>query len=92
MEDEYKNEWIGAMKSEMNSLHANHTYDLVQFPKDKRTLKNRWIFRIKKADKDACPLYMLYLEQPEVFVVKGKESYVCRLKKSLYGLKQTPRQ
>ncbi|KAL9255256.1 Retrovirus-related Pol polyprotein from transposon TNT 1-94-like protein [Drosera capensis] len=34
----------------------------------------------------------LYMEQPEGFVVKGKESYVYRLKKSLYGLKQAPRQ
>ena len=34
----------------------------------------------------------IYMEQPEGFVVKGKENYVCKLKKSLYGLKQAPRQ
>ena len=34
----------------------------------------------------------IYMEQPEGFLVKGKEDYVCRLKKSLYGLKQAPRQ
>ena len=34
----------------------------------------------------------IYIEQPEGFVVKGKENYVCKLKKSLYGLKQAPRQ
>src|SRR5687768_4193689 len=32
------------------------------------------------------------MKQPEGFEVEGKESYVCRLKKSLYGLKQSPRQ
>lgn len=32
------------------------------------------------------------MEQPESFRVKGKEDYVCQLKKSLYGLKQAPRQ
>ncbi|KAL6337652.1 hypothetical protein AAG906_037245 [Vitis piasezkii] len=32
------------------------------------------------------------MEQPEGFVLKGKEDYVCKLKKSLYGLKQAPRQ
>ena len=29
----------------------------------------------------------IYMEQPEGFKVKLKEDYVCRLKKSLYGLK-----
>ena len=32
------------------------------------------------------------MKQPEGFVVPGKEDYVCKLKKSLYGLKQSPRQ
>jgi hypothetical protein len=32
------------------------------------------------------------MDQPEGFVVPGKENLVCRLKKSLYGLKQSPRQ
>ena len=34
----------------------------------------------------------IYMKQPEGFVVDGKENWVCRLKKSLYGLKQSPRQ
>lgn len=33
----------------------------------------------------------IYVKQPEGFGVKGKEHLVCRLKKSLYGLKQSPR-
>ena len=33
----------------------------------------------------------VYIEQPEGFVVHGKESHVCKLKKALYGLKQAPR-
>ncbi|KAL1556436.1 Retrovirus-related Pol polyprotein from transposon TNT 1-94 [Salvia divinorum] len=33
----------------------------------------------------------IYMTQPEGFVVPGKEDYVCKLKKSLYGLKQSPR-
>ena len=33
----------------------------------------------------------IYMEQPEGYVEPGKEELVCRLKKSLYGLKQSPR-
>ena len=34
----------------------------------------------------------IYMRQPEQFVVPGKEHCVCRLKKSLYQLKEAPRQ
>jgi hypothetical protein len=34
----------------------------------------------------------IYMDQPEGFIVPGKENFVCKLKKSLYGLKQSPRQ
>jgi ATP-binding cassette subfamily B (MDR/TAP) protein 1 len=34
----------------------------------------------------------IYMEQPEGFIVEGKENQVCKLKKSLYGLKQAPQQ
>jgi hypothetical protein len=34
----------------------------------------------------------IYMDQPEEFIVPGKEDYVCKFKRSLYGLKQSPRQ
>ena len=34
----------------------------------------------------------IYMDQPEGFIVPGKEDHVCKLKRSLYGLKQSPHQ
>ncbi|RVW89954.1 Retrovirus-related Pol polyprotein from transposon TNT 1-94 [Vitis vinifera] len=34
----------------------------------------------------------LYMIQPEGFIVQGQENLVCKLRKSLYDLKQAPRQ
>ena len=34
---------------------------------------------------------IVFMKQPEGFVKEGKENLVCRLKKSIYGLKQSPR-
>ena len=34
---------------------------------------------------------VIYMKQPEGFEIKGKERMVCKLKKSIYGLNQSPR-
>ena len=34
----------------------------------------------------------IYMDQPDGFVVKGQESKVCKLLKSLYDQKQAPKQ
>ena len=33
----------------------------------------------------------IYMEQPEGFIVKGQEKNVCKLQRSIYGLKQVSR-
>ena len=33
----------------------------------------------------------IYMEQPDRYAVRSQESKVCKLKRSLYGLKQSPR-
>ena len=34
----------------------------------------------------------IHMDQPEGFIVPGKEKFVCNLKRPLYSLKQSPRQ
>ncbi|KAE8684070.1 hypothetical protein F3Y22_tig00111154pilonHSYRG00007 [Hibiscus syriacus] len=43
-------------------------------------------------DEIFSPVEQIYMRQPEGFTQPGNEHLVCRLKKSLYGLKQSPRQ
>jgi len=46
---------------------------------------------IKKAFPNGILDEKIYMKQPQGFVVHGDCAKVCRLKKSLYGLKQSPR-
>ena len=40
------------MEEEMNSLLENHTYDLVKLPKERKILKNKWVFILKNDGKN----------------------------------------
>ena len=49
----------------MDSLHENHTYELVELPKGKRTLQNKWVYKLKPGDAGNPPRYKAKI------VVKG---------------------
>jgi hypothetical protein len=144
--------WREAVRSEMDSIISNGTWEITDLPAGCKPVGCKWIFRRKrrpdgtiekykarlvakgftqKKEEDYFDTYSpvarlpticvllalataykllvhqmdvkttflngeleeeIYMQQPEGFVVKGKESKVCRLIKSLYGLKQAPRQ
>jgi hypothetical protein len=60
------------------SLVAMHDYELEQLD-----VKTAFLHGDLEED--------IYMDQPDGFIVPGKENYVCKLNKSLYGLKQSPR-
>ena len=41
--------WVGAMTEEMESLHKNQTWELVELPKRKMALGCKWVFKKKEA-------------------------------------------
>jgi len=45
---------------------------------------------VRNAFLQPCHEEEIYMDQPEGFILPGREGDVCRLKKSLYGLKQAP--
>ena len=141
-------QWKEAIKSEINSILQNHTWELVDLPPGSKPLGYKWIFKRKmKADgtiekykarlvikgyrqregldyfdtyspvtritsirmilaiaalrnleihqMDVKTAFLnrdldeeIYMEQPKGFSSPGQEKKVCKLVKSLYGLKQ----
>lgn len=65
LDDEHKDKWFGAMDEEMDSFEENHTFELVELPKGKKALLNKWVYRIKHEDDNLPPRHKARL------VVKG---------------------
>lgn len=141
--------WLDAMKEELNSMHTNNTWDLVNLPHDRKAIKNKWVFARKTnqlghvtkykarlvakgfsqregidytqtfspvaryqslryllclvanldlnlTQMDAVSAFLngplseeVYMEQPPHF--NDNSNRVCKLKRSIYGLKQSGR-
>jgi hypothetical protein len=145
-------QWEKAIRNKYESLIKNHTWDLVQRPRNRQIVTNKFAFKHKKDERarivrlkarlmargfsqifgvdyldtyapvvklasirillaivaifgleihqmDVVMAFLageleeeIYMEQPEGFEVGGKEDdLVCRLRKSIYGLKQAQR-
>ena len=57
--------WLQAMRSKMDSIHQNKTWELVELPTGRKSLTWKWVFRYK---------YVFYSEKPKYkarLVAKG---------------------
>jgi hypothetical protein len=144
-------EWKTAMQEEIDSLATHGTWRLEKLPDDRRTIQNKWVYKVKRdaegnstrfkarlvakgfsqregidygetfapvvrhesvrtifavaaardleimqLDVKTAFLYgdlieEIYMDQPEGFRSLSQPTDVCRLQKSLYGLKQASR-
>lgn len=65
---EDNNNWLRVVQDEMNfffSFFLNETYKWEQLPKGRKTLKNKWVFKLKRDNSRKLMKYKTWL------VIKG---------------------
>lgn len=132
------------MQAEIDSIHSNNTWTLVELPPHKKAISSKWVYKVKTSTNGAPPRYKArlvargfeqkngtdfldifalvvrwetirtliaiaihlnwpihqldvltaflndILEEDVYMLRRGTENLVCKLHKSLYGLKQSP--
>jgi hypothetical protein len=48
LKSKFKENWKAAIKSELDSLEENETWTISELPKNKKAIKTKWIFKIKR--------------------------------------------
>ncbi|KAH9802840.1 retrovirus-related pol polyprotein from transposon TNT 1-94-like protein [Citrus sinensis] len=57
--------WMTAMQEEIEALHKKKTWELVPLPRERKTIGNKWVYKIKRDGNDQVERYRARL------VVKG---------------------
>ncbi|MCO5546836.1 hypothetical protein L7F22_000273 [Adiantum nelumboides] len=65
----HSSKWELAMQEEIKALHANDTWDLVELPKGRKAIPNKWVYKIKTVD--AKPKYKARLVAKGYAQTKG---------------------
>ncbi|GJY74381.1 zinc finger, CCHC-type containing protein [Tanacetum coccineum] len=88
--------WKEAINDEIDSIMGNNTWVLSNLPPGCKPLDCKWIFK-RKLKMDVKTAFLngeleeeVYMIQPQGFIMPVNENKMCKLVKSLYGLKQTP--
>jgi hypothetical protein len=53
--------WDNAMDEEMAALDVNATWELVALPKDKKTIRCKWVYKVKHSANGCVSIYKVRL-------------------------------
>ncbi|TYK21330.1 gag/pol protein [Cucumis melo var. makuwa] len=95
-----KDQWVKAMDLEMESMYFNSMWELVDLPEGSirilLSIATFYDYEIWKMDVNTAFLHgnleeSIFMSQLEGFITQGQEQKVCKLNRSIYGLKQASR-
>ena len=49
------------MQDEMDSLHENHTYELMELHEGKKALRNKWVYKLNTREDESTPRYKAHI-------------------------------
>ncbi|MCO5610442.1 hypothetical protein L7F22_064680 [Adiantum nelumboides] len=64
-------QWKDAMQQEIDSIHKNHTWDLVDLPTGKKPIGTKWVFKVKRKQDDTVDRYKARLVAKSYAQQKG---------------------
>ena len=97
--DRFKGRLVARGFEQRSGIDYNETFaPVIRYPSLRALLAHGITKKMKIHQMDVVTAFLhgqldeeIYMRQPEGFIKPGEEHLVCKLKRSLYGLKQSPR-
>ena len=66
---DHTNKWDLAVQDEIKALHENSKWDLVELPKGKKVIPNKWVYKVKTLE--GKPKYKAHLVAKRYKQIQG---------------------